>query len=131
MDTRSYEIMTKNARDAYRERNQLVAALSRIFPAHLARHPDEDTAWDDDWRWIVCVHINTGMEKRFETVQSQATWHIHDSEINLFPHLDEAPNDWDGHSTEEKYNRLRHIVLKETPQRGYVSQLWHALWGQR
>ena len=78
----------------YRERDQLVAALSKLFPAHLALHDGAD--WEDDWRNIVCVHLPAG----------QATWHIHDSELPLFGHLVHTAGHWDGHSTEEKYARL-------------------------
>ncbi len=35
---------------AYSERNQLVAALSKLLPAWLERHPDDDVDWEDDWR---------------------------------------------------------------------------------
>jgi hypothetical protein len=81
---------------AYQERNLLVAALSKLFPAYLGRHiGDED--WDDDWRNIVFISLPTG----------QVSWHIHDSELGLFEHLKGiiGPG-WDGHSTEEKYARL-------------------------
>lgn len=90
----------KNA--AYAERNQLVAALSKLFPSHLMRHPESDPEWNDEWRWIVCIELPTG----------QATWHIHDSELNLFNHLEEKPNNWDGHGTVEKYNRLQGLLDK-------------------
>lgn len=85
---------------AYRERDQLIAALSKVFPSHLARH---EGPWEEDWRNIVCVHLPTG----------QATWHVHDGEMPLFAHLPEGLNHWDGHTTEEKYERLRAL------QRGY------------
>ncbi len=88
--------LREKKRGAYEERARVVAALSKVFPSHLARHPDEDKDWDDDWRWIVCVHLPTG----------QATWHIHDSQEALFSHLQNAPNHWDGHTTEEKHQRL-------------------------
>ncbi len=85
----------KNA--AYHERNQLVAALSKLFPARLARHPNADTTWDNDWRWIVFIDLPTG----------QVSWHIHDSEQDMFGHLTSGgPNTWDGHTTEEKYQRV-------------------------
>src|SRR5271166_4980273 len=82
----------------YSERDQLVAALSHHYDAHLARHVGE---WEEDWRNIVCVHLPTG----------QATWHIHDSELPLFWHLQTEPNHWDGHSTDEKYMRLAQAYL--------------------
>lgn len=80
--------------EVYAERDQLVAALSKCFPAHLCRHEGE--GWEDDWRNIVCIHLPTG----------QATWHIHDSELGWFEHLRKTYSHWDGHSTEEKYRRL-------------------------
>lgn len=82
---------------AYAERNKLVAAISRIWPASLERHPDSDEGWEDDWRWIVFVDGPGG----------QMSWHIHDTELALFDHLPRlAGRAWDGHSTEEKYARL-------------------------
>jgi len=89
-------IMTDKINEVYWERNQLVAVLSKLFPSHLSRHPDDDKDWEDDWRTIVCIHTPVG----------QATWHVHDDEKNDFSHLEEKSNDWDGHSTEEKYKRL-------------------------
>lgn len=81
---------------AYSERDALVAALSKLFPASLERHPAEEE-WDDDWRWIVFIELPTG----------QVTWHIHDSEIGWFWHLPrETGRKWDGHLTPEKYERL-------------------------
>lgn len=86
---------------AYRERDQLVAALSRLFPALLERHqPDPDPNWESDWMWIVFI----------DTPAGQCSWHIHDSELSLFDHLSRNLGcKWDGHSTEEKYERLTHI----------------------
>ena len=80
----------------YEERDRLVAALSKCYSSHLARHSWPD--WEDDWRNIVCVHLPTG----------QAAWHIHDSELDMFEHLaaSDAACFYDGHSTEEKYARL-------------------------
>ena len=85
---------------AYQERDQLVAALSAMFPASLERHPDGEE-WDDDWRWIVFIDLPTG----------QATWHIHDSELPMFDHLPRlAGRTWDGNTTPEKYARLAAII---------------------
>lgn len=84
---------------AYRERNLCVAALSKVYPSHLERHP-ADEPWEDDWRWIVFVELPTG----------QASWHMHDSHLEYFKHLKEWPgHGWDGHTTEEKYRRLAAI----------------------
>ena len=80
----------------YNERNQLVAALSKLMPASLERHP-ENEQWEDDWRWIVFIDSPDG----------QLSWHIHDSDLPLFHHLTKNQGRiWDGHSTEEKYKRL-------------------------
>ena len=85
---------------AYSERDKLVSFLSKVFPAVLERHPAEEE-WEDDWRWIVFI----------ETPAGQLSWHIHDSELPLFEHLErEVGVKWDGHTTEEKYTRLAAIV---------------------
>lgn len=81
---------------AYDERNRLVAALAAMFPSAMSRHPDEDTTWDDDWRWIVFVDLPTG----------QASWHIHDSHLPLFAHVQHGARVWDGHTATEKYERV-------------------------
>jgi len=86
----------KSMDNAYKERNRLVAFLSKIFPSHLCKHTPEDETWEDDWRWIVCIH----------SPQGQLTWHIHDTDYPLFKHLEEKEGHWDGHTTEEKYERL-------------------------
>jgi hypothetical protein len=79
----------------YGERNRLVAFLSRLYPSHLALHPD-DPSWEQDWLTIVCIHSPAG----------QLTWHIHDSEVPIFYGLAMQANDWDGHTTDQKYARL-------------------------
>lgn len=82
---------------AYKERNLLVAALSKLFPASLERHPEDDLEWEDDWRWVVFIQLPEG----------QATWHIHDSHLAFFDHLPRYEGRvWDEHTTEEKYRRL-------------------------
>lgn len=82
---------------AYSERNKLVVAISKLFPASLERHPDEDKEWEDDWRWVVYIDLPAG----------QASWHLHDSEVPQFDHLPrKMGRAWDGHTTEEKYRRL-------------------------
>lgn len=84
--------------DAYKERNRLVAFLARLYPAHLAMHHDSPDAstWDPEWRTVVCVHTPAG----------QMAWHIHVRELPLFASLHFEANDWDGHTTGEKYARL-------------------------
>lgn len=85
---------------AYSERNKLVCALSKLFPATLERHPDNEP-WEDDWRWIVYINLPAG----------QASWHIHDSQIKMFNHLERLVGTvFDGHSTDEKYRRLEALA---------------------
>jgi hypothetical protein len=86
---------------AYAERNKLVALISKLFSASLERHP-ENEEWEDDWRWIVFIDLPTG----------QVSWHIHDSELNMFDHLPRnAGRKWDGHTTDEKYERVRKMLV--------------------
>lgn len=89
----------------YAERDRLVAALSKVFPSWLKRHPESDKDWEDDWRWIVFIQLPTG----------QTSWHIHDSELGWFDHClrlkDRSSNLWDGHTTEEKYERLARLSV--------------------
>lgn len=92
----------KRAKDgAYKERNALVAVLSKIFPAMIIQHEDTPgEVWENDWRNIVMILLPTG----------QVSWHIHDSELAQFDHLAGSFVGpllrWDGHTTEEKYKRL-------------------------
>jgi len=100
------EVLRQEKNNAYSERNKLVQFLSLIYPAHMKRHPPEDVEWEDDWRNIVCIHSPMG----------QLTWHIHDSEAGMFGHLNVKPDpfadcEWDGHTTEEKYQRLLSICI--------------------
>lgn len=87
----------------YKERNDLVCVLSKIFPAWLGKHDGED--WDDEWRNIVYI----------ETPNGQASWHIKDRELENFSHLTlDDTKSYDGHSTEEKYDRLRALPQYKT-----------------
>ena len=95
--------------EAYWERDQLVATLSKVYPSHLSRH--EDDPWEDDWRNIVCVHFDIPSDIKGLVTHTQATWHIHDDELPEFQHLKYGENHWDGHTTPEKYARLRSIIV--------------------
>lgn len=82
---------------AYLERNKLVCALSKLFPAWLGRHDENDKNWGKEWLNIVYIQLPTG----------QVSWHIHEDILPLFAHLElDLSKQWDGHSTEEKYERL-------------------------
>jgi hypothetical protein len=83
------------ARDgAYTERNRLVAFLASIYPSGTKK--TAIPGWDEAWHGCVYIDLPTG----------QASWHFHDSEAHLFTHLLSYDGEWDGHTTEEKYERL-------------------------
>lgn len=90
--------LTKDKHGAYAERNLLVAALSKLFPAHLERTTIE--GWDPEWEQCVYIELPTG----------QVSWHLKVGEEANFAHLQwrEGPS-WDGHDTPEKYRRLAAI----------------------
>jgi len=90
-----------SARALYTERNRLVAALSGLFPAHLMLDP----AADEPWATLVCIHLPAGA----------ATWHIPPWDLSFFAHLAYAPLHWDGHTTEEKYERLQALTGAAAP----------------
>lgn len=109
--------LIKEKNNAYWERNQLVSVLSKFFPSYLTKHSELDKDWESDWRTIVVINIPIKTEATFnkgQIVIKQVTWHIHDSEVGLFDHLQYQENKWDGHTTEEKYKRLRIIDIKES-----------------
>ena len=91
MESVEEELWQARLNGVYEERDRLVALISSIYPSHLARHEGED--WDDDWRNVVYI----------ETPEGQLSWHISDNEVE---------NDWDGHTTEEKYARIERLVKR-------------------
>jgi hypothetical protein len=80
--------------EVYRERDQLVAFLSRVYPSFLGPASDAE----EGWNWIVYV----------DTPEGQLSWHVPDHELpEFFSHLNKRMvNAWDGHTTDEKYRRL-------------------------
>ena len=84
---------------AYGERNQLVLFLTKCYPSYLGRHAEEDKEWENDWKNIIYIESPAG----------QLSWHIHDSELPMFEHLPSFKGEWDHHTSEEKYGRLRSL----------------------
>ena len=78
--------------DIYRERAHFVAFLSKMFPA---------TMWADEREPNYTV---IGIE----TLAGQLSWHIAPEDMDLFAHVTEEGH-WDGHTTEQKYERLDQI----------------------
>lgn len=123
--------------NAYWERNQLVAVLSKIYPAFIVEHDRNDKDWDKEWLNIIVIILpmeDTDIENErkypYYRVPGigkipgiQLTWHIHDHEMPMFDHLEKQNLSykdiyhdfgykWDGHTTEEKYKRLRKFLEK-------------------
>lgn len=92
--------VAEKAKDgAYHERNQLVALLARLYPSALCK--TEIDGWDPEWHW--CVFL--------QTPEGQLSWHIHEREFEFFDHVRQADDvKWDGHTTEEKYERVARLV---------------------
>lgn len=83
---------------AYRERAHLVALLAALHPSHIGY--TDPVAVD----WLVVT---------IETPTGQMSWHIAERDRDLFEHVRLVPavyNVWDGHTTEEKYARLRRLT---------------------
>jgi hypothetical protein len=84
---------------AYSERNKAVAGLARAavafgWRAGVRRH--EGAEWEDDWRTVLFIDLPSG----------QVSWHFHDSERALLDGLPAYEGSWDGHSTDEKWERV-------------------------
>lgn len=84
---------------AYRERSELLLFLSKVLPSHTAY----DEQGDEGFKGLLCAHGPAG----------QMAWHIADAERKLFDHLPFELAHYDGHSTLEKYNRLREITWQD------------------
>lgn len=87
---------------AYQERDACVALIAKMaramgFAVWMGRHPKSDTSWDPEWMNIVYVMLPTG----------QLSWHIHDDELPMFSSIPRGLTEWDGHTTAEKYQRMR------------------------
>jgi len=90
-------------KDIYTERNHLVAVLAALYPSVIY---EDSVMRDADYRysWTVCIELPTG----------QATWHIPEWDLHLFRGIETAhENIWDGHTTEEKYVRVRKLLKLE------------------
>ena len=86
------------ANNAYRERNQLVALLSTLFPSGKAKTAIE--GWDEAWHGCVYIDFPWG----------QASWHYHVVDEWMFEHLPPYTKPWDGHTTEAKYAAIADAI---------------------
>lgn len=83
--------------EAYHERNQLVAALSKLFPAYITR--TDIPGWDASWHGCVYINLPSG----------QISYHYHDSEHYLFADLPIFTGEWDGHDKDTVHRILQSI----------------------
>jgi hypothetical protein len=81
--------------EAYFERNNLVAALARLYPSGVAR--TDIPGWDPEWNGICFIDLPTG----------QISYHYHDREAYLFEGLPPYTKPWDGHDKVIVHERLR------------------------
>lgn len=79
---------------AYHERNNLVAALARLFPSGTRR--TAIAGWDKEWQGCVYIDLPTG----------QVSYHYHDKEAHLFADLPPYEREWDGHNKADVHDRL-------------------------
>jgi hypothetical protein len=87
--------MSLNA--VYTERNQLLSLVAKqAIALGFAAGVQRDQVAEPGWQSVVFVDLPSG----------QCSWHIHDSEMQWFDFLDYYSRPWDGHSTEEKYQRV-------------------------
>jgi hypothetical protein len=89
---------------AYRERAHLTAWLATIHPAVITPAVDID---EDGWQ---ILYLTVGGR--------QLSWHIHPRDTDLYAHVEHVPADdpraqWDGHTTDEKYQAIREMTFSE------------------
>ena len=88
----------ENTNNAYKERNQLVALLSTLFPSGKAKTAIE--GWDEAWHGCVYIDFPWG----------QASWHYHTDDEWMFEHLPQYTMQWDGHTTDAKYRAIAKAI---------------------
>lgn len=86
---------------AYRERAQLLAWLTALYASHAVLVPALDIDDEDGWHLLF-----------FNVAGRQMSWHISPRDTELFKHVElvdvgDARAQWDGHTTDEKYQRIR------------------------
>lgn len=87
---------------AYNERDKCLVLLALMaqrigLKVGMGLHVDKPgEEWDADWRNILFIDLPAG----------QVSWHIHESEARWFYFVGTYDGVWDGHTTEEKYQRV-------------------------
>lgn len=85
--------------DIYSERSHLLAVLARIYPSHAY----EPTDAEEGFSHAVCIHFPWG----------QGSWHLSDGDFEMLfmPWIEIATGDYDGHTTEQKYQSMRWAAM--------------------
>lgn len=100
-------LLQAKMKELYVDRNLIVALLLRMCASN---------------RWRVGTMPASDAMNGFSRVavidspEGQLSWHFPDSEQGLFDTLDKVfgafPEPWDGHTTEQKFERIRKIIAK-------------------
>jgi hypothetical protein len=98
-------LLQKQLDAVYKERDLCLAlavafALENDLDVGFKQHEGEN--WDDDWKNVVFIDLPDNF--------GQISWHIHKDELINFPFVHPYQGTWDGHSTEEKYRRVKKFV---------------------
>lgn len=100
----------KAARErAFRERDSMINALSKVWPAHLVRPLAVDPSFGPDYQWSVCIHTPVGM----------LAWRICDTTLPTYGHLEAQRGELHtdgGHVFKEKYERLSRLPRLWEPE---------------
>lgn len=92
----------------YAERNQVVALLAilaREAGYRVGTATTDIPGWEPEWHNVVYIDGPWG----------QISWHYHDREGPMFASLPAYDGTWDGHSTDEKYRRVRTWIARSQP----------------
>lgn len=92
--------------NVYKERNLCVALIAHFcrisgYTVGIKEHQGED--WEDEWRNVLFIDLGPNM---------QVSWHLHKDELVNFLAIDKYYGEWDGHNTEEKYDRIKKFILE-------------------
>lgn len=93
------EKMVELKNSAYSERNKCVALIARMaieLGLKAGRAITAIEGWDEEWHNCVYIDLPSG----------QVSWHYHSGESAQFAALPEYYGKWDGHTTDEKYDRV-------------------------
>ncbi|TMR11043.1 helix-turn-helix transcriptional regulator [Nonomuraea turkmeniaca] len=96
------EVTMTDQPNPYRERAYLVAHLAAQYFSAIAYNDPNEPEWP-------VIYI--------ETPAGQLSWHLSPDDLDLFEHVIRVTPEsitWDGHSTEEKYQRLAKLTSEAT-----------------